>query len=82
MRLVGATHGFIRRPFLLEGTIAGLVGGGLAVALTYATFRAVSAGLIQIAWLPLPYTLLGIGVGAAFGLLSSAAAVRRHLRTA
>lgn len=30
MQLVGATNGFIRLPFLLEGTFAGAVGGGVA----------------------------------------------------
>jgi cell division transport system permease protein len=44
MRLVGATHGFIRRPFLLEGTFTGLLGGGLAFGLTYASYLA-SPGL-------------------------------------
>ena len=36
MRLVGATNGFIRGPFLLEGALKGLLGGLLAVALCYA----------------------------------------------
>src|SRR5436190_1164945 len=31
MRLVGATDGFVRRPFLLQGTIKGLLGGLVAV---------------------------------------------------
>ncbi|HET7275775.1 MAG TPA: permease-like cell division protein FtsX [Longimicrobiaceae bacterium] len=79
MRLVGATDGFIRRPFLLEGFIAGLVGGALAVALTFVTFRVVDATLISISWLPIEWTLLGVAAGAIFGLLSSAVAVRRHL---
>jgi cell division transport system permease protein len=30
MRLVGATEGFVRLPFLLEGVVLGLVGGGVA----------------------------------------------------
>lgn len=30
MKLVGATNGFIRRPFLVEGILQGLIAGGLA----------------------------------------------------
>lgn len=80
MRLVGATDGFIQRPFLVEGLASGLIGGALAVALTYAAFRFINLSLLQVSWPPAVWTLAAIGVGAAFGLLSSAVAVRRHLR--
>lgn len=80
MRLVGATNGFIRRPFLMEGLISGLIGGILAVGLTYAVFQSVDAGLMRLAWLPPSWALGGVLVGAFFGLVSSAIAVRRHLQ--
>jgi len=81
MRLVGATTGFIQRPFLIEGLISGLIGGVLAAVLTFLAFEAVSATLIQVAWLPAEWALLGVAVGGIYGLLSSAVAVRRHLRS-
>ena len=34
MRLVGARNGFIRRPFMIEGAIAGLAGVAFALLLT------------------------------------------------
>ena len=80
MRLVGAKNGFIRRPFLLEGAMAGLAGGLLAWALTYATYRGVYAYLFEIAWLPTGWVLLGLGAGTVFGAFASALAIRRHLR--
>lgn len=80
MRLVGATNGFIRRPFLLEGAIAGLAGGIVAWALTYATYRGVYHYLFELAWLPGAWILLGLVVGGAFGAISSAMAIRRHLQ--
>jgi cell division transport system permease protein len=80
MRLVGAKNGFIRRPFLLEGALAGLLGGLLAWALTYATYRGVYSFLFEVAWLPGGWVLLGLVAGGAFGAVSSALAIRHHLR--
>jgi cell division transport system permease protein len=80
MRLVGAKNGFIRRPFLLEGAIAGLLGAILACLLTYGTYRGVYSYLFEIAWVPGGWVFLGLGVGVAFGAMSSALAIRRHLR--
>ena len=79
MRLVGAKNIFIRRPFLLEGAIAGLVGGILALVLTYATYRGVYAYLFEIAWVPSSWVFGGILAGGAFGAAASALAIRRHL---
>lgn len=80
MRLVGAKNGFIRRPFLLEGALAGLMGGVFAWALTYGTYRGVYSYLFEIAWIPSGWIAIGLASGCAFGALSSAVAVRRHLR--
>ncbi|HSG47795.1 MAG TPA: permease-like cell division protein FtsX, partial [Longimicrobiales bacterium] len=48
MRLVGARDGFIRRPFLVEGALAGLLGGLLSVGLTWGVFRAVNVFLFTV----------------------------------
>jgi cell division transport system permease protein len=80
MRLVGATNGFVRRPFLLEGLIAGILGGALAVGLTYGAFTAVNAAFLQVAWIPPLWAAGGVLAGAALGFSSSAVAVRRHLQ--
>ena len=80
MRLVGASNGFIRRPFLLEGIFTGLVGGLLAAGLSYASYLAVGHLLFPVEWLPGPWVAGGILAGAAFGLVSSALAVRRYLQ--
>jgi cell division transport system permease protein len=80
MRLVGATDSFIRRPFVLEGLITGVIGAGMAVTATYTVFRLLSGAVFQLDWLPLQYLAAGLAAGAAVGLLSSVIAVRRHLR--
>ncbi len=42
MSLVGATDGFIRRPFVLEGMMQGLIGGGIAAAILWGIYVLVS----------------------------------------
>lgn len=80
MRLVGATNGFIRRPFLLEGGLTGLVGGVLAATITYLSYSAVSRTVFRLDWIPMDWVLMGIAGGAVFGVLASTFAVRRYLR--
>ncbi len=81
MRLVGATDGFIRRPFLLEGFITGLGGGLLALFLTYAAFLVVDGSLINLEWVPASWAGGGTLAGGLLGLAASGAALRRHLTT-
>jgi len=80
MRLVGAKDGFIRRPFVLEGAMAGALGAAAAVGLTWATYRAVSSLIFEIEWIPTTWIAAGLGIGVVFGMLASSLAVRRHLR--
>lgn len=79
MRLVGATDGFVQRPFLLEGVISGVLGGILSALLTYAAYRIMDRAIFSMEWLPGEWVLGVIAVGTVFGFLSSAVAVRRHL---
>lgn len=81
MRLVGATDGFIRSPFLIEGFIKGVLGGLLAIGLTwvasvvlehYLNFRAIFFDDRLLAF--------GLAGGALIGFFGSAFAVGRHLR--
>jgi cell division transport system permease protein len=39
MKLVGATNKFIRRPFIIEGIIQGIIAGALAVGFVYLLFN-------------------------------------------
>lgn len=80
MRLVGATDGFIRLPFLLEGLVKGLIGGVLAVGLSYGAWAVIDTYLIRAAFFSVPQAAIGIAVGGLIGLLGSLFSVGRHLR--
>jgi cell division transport system permease protein len=84
MRLVGATRGFIRGPFLLEGALKGLLGGILAVImcyLTYLLFRNQSElATSGIVFFKSPQIMLGILFGIAIGLGGSLVSVGRQLK--
>ena len=80
MRLVGATPGFVRRPFLIEGFVKGALGGAVALALTYAAAALVTRYFVATRFFTPREAALGVAAGALLGLLGSAAAVARHLR--
>lgn len=80
MRLVGATAGFVRRPFLIEGGICGFLGGVVALLLTFLVFQSIQGMLFELAWLPRQWIIVGILVATGFGVVASAIAVRRYLR--
>jgi cell division transport system permease protein len=81
MRLVGATDAFIRRPFLIEGSIKGVLGGMLALVLTYLAMRTLEQYLhFATAFFDRRMALVGIVSGALLGLIGSAVSVGRHLR--
>jgi cell division transport system permease protein len=80
MRLVGATDSYIRRPFLIEGVAKGVLGGVLALLLTYGARTLINTYLIQTVFFDSRITLLGLLFGAMIGLVGSAFSVGRHLR--
>lgn len=80
MRLVGATDGFIRRPFLIEGFFKGVLGGTLALLCTWIASTLISRAFIQTEFFPASLAALGVAGGALIGVLGSALSVGRHLR--
>jgi len=80
MRLVGATDDFIRRPFLIEGFVKGVLGGSLALLLTWLSAQLITRYFIQTEFFDSRLALLGILGGAIIGVLGSATSVRRQLR--
>src|SRR5207245_340602 len=65
MRLVGATDGFIRRPFLIEGFAKGVLGGLLALLFTWLAVETVRTYLhFEAVYFADRVALLGLVAGA------------------
>ena len=79
MRLVGATDAFVRRPFLLDGFAKGVLGGLLALSLSYAAHAVVSKSFLQVDFFSTTMSVAGVAAGALLGTAVSAFSVRRHL---
>jgi cell division transport system permease protein len=81
MQLVGATDGYIRRPFLIEGAVKGLAGGALALAMSWAAIQLVQRYLnFQTVFFDVRTAVIGVAFGLMIGLIGSALSVGRHLR--
>jgi len=89
-KLVGATNGFVRAPFLVEGGLQGALGTGLAAALLYGFYRVASPRIEAVlgGWLasgPLGFftpaqLALAVAFGALVGLCGSALALGRYVK--
>ena len=47
MKMVGATNGFIRLPFVIEGLVLGILGGGLAFLAEWGLYNVVTEKLVS-----------------------------------
>ncbi len=91
MRMVGATNGFIRWPFVYEGFLLGLLGAVIAFFLQWALYTAVARGvdtndtlqLIQVipfAQLWAPVAAVFAAAGIVIGVGGSLSAIRKFLQ--
>ena len=79
MNLVGATSAFIRRPFLVEGFVQGLIGALIADALLYASVRLVRTFLFSGLTIRYEEYLILAALGILIGLISSKLSVSKYL---
>jgi len=80
MRLVGATDGFIRAPFLIEGFLKGTLGGLLALVLAWGALVIINRFVVQAEFFDQSMGAMGVLAGACIGLVGSALSVGRHLK--
>ncbi len=91
MRMVGATNGFIRWPFVYEGFLMGFLGASVAFLLEWGLYEAVAQGvstsdslqLIEVIpfkelWVPVASSFAGAGVF--IGVGGSLSAIRKYLQ--
>ena len=89
MKSVGATDGFVRFPFVVEGLLLGVLAGGLGYGLMYFLYQAIVDNLViknqffslvpfERQWLPL---LLGFMLGGmTVGVCGSAISISKYLK--
>lgn len=80
MRLVGATDSFVRQPFLIEGFVKGVLGGLLALGLTWLASVVISEHFIVTEFFDRRLAALGLLGGALIGVVGSAISVGRQVR--
>jgi len=91
MKLIGATDGFIKGPFLMEGLFQGLLGAGLSLVLLWGMFHfwvprlRASAGIfflqdISLSFLSLSMVTWIVLAGMLLGLFGSLVSLGRFLR--
>ncbi len=85
LKLVGATDWFVKLPFLLEGMIQGILGGGMAILALFLGYLAFSSKEIyligpaplEFVFLPVEYMVLAFSLSMVLGIIGSFIAIGR-----
>ena len=93
MKLIGATDGFVRSPFVLEGIVLGVIGASIPLVALYFMYNSavqyilskfnVLTGVVDFIPVGQIYqTLLpiGVGLGIGIGLIGSFWTTKKHLK--
>lgn len=89
MKSVGATNRFIRSPFIIEGTVVGIIGGVIAFIPAHFAYKAFLNwwtgffglfNLVELATISLMLICVFILAGAVIGAIGSILSVRKYLK--
>lgn len=91
MKMVGASNGFIRCPFIVEGLVLGILGGGLAYLIEWGLYNLVTGKIVTgvtgtlisvVPFSAVMYPLLAafLGVGVLVGAVGGSSAIRNYLK--
>ncbi len=91
MKMVGATNGFIRLPFVVQGFILGMLGAGIAFGLEWLIYNGLAARLAEtlgangfftlvpfteLLW---PMVIVFAGAGMFVGIMGSFTSIRKYM---
>lgn len=92
MKYVGATDGFIRGPFIVEGMLLGLIGAGLSIAAVYYGYKYLFSIINEELYVLftvylIPHTqiiddvvIMFVAIGVGIGVIGSVLSLRKFLR--
>ncbi len=91
MKMVGATNGFIRLPFVVEGLILGLLGGGLGFLAEWGLYALITKQLIgsltgsfltvvPFSAVAIPMLIVFLSIGVFVGAFGGVNAIRNYLK--
>ena len=93
MKLIGATDGFVRSPFVLEGILLGLIGAAVPLVGLYLVYNNAVSYILEkfnvltgiVAFIPVEQIYqallpMGLGLGIGIGLIGSFLTTKKHLR--
>lgn len=91
MKFIGATNGYIRGPFIMEGLLFGIIGAVLSILIVYfgyvglfdrlneQLFALLAGSLISPELILADVTIMFLSIGAGIGVLGSMVSVKRYL---
>ena len=91
MKMVGATNGFIRLPFIIEGLVLGVLGGGLAFLAEWGLYSLLASRLmgtlvgsfisvIPFTEVAIPMLIAYLGMSVFVGVFGGVNAIRNYLK--
>ena len=91
MKMVGASNGFIRLPFVVEGLVLGLLGGGLGFLAQWGLYELVTKSMMEsitgdilrvVPYMKLAPQILIVylGIGVVIGVFGGVNAIRNYLK--
>lgn len=91
MKMVGASNGFIRMPFVIEGLVLGILGGGIAYFFEWGIYNLIfnkaTTGMTSMLFSMIPFSqfqspllLIYLGAGVLVGAVGGSMAIRNYLK--